>query len=815
MTTKDTDVSEHCLINLIYKHLKENGQEKAANVLKKHAPQVEATSGKESLNDIFKRWVSNKRRRKSGRDILEAKASKPKVSRKAAHSITSNHNDKSQKKRRGKKDTSNLAEAPKDLDLSLRTGDDSDSDSSLDVEKWKRFALEQSDADIRKIDAFTKLSTQKRPPRKRNPAQTKKDSSPKMKAKKTKTAITPSKTKKNGTPLKTSIKKVTRKNTTPSRKLKDKGSSSEFMKVETPGTKFAKGLSEHTVSSKRVRTIGHLETDSIKTQIKKVKHKKAQSFLESSNVEIPTQAAECQKSDELVEPEKVKTPCKKAKSKKKNLETPSKMSDTKTPNSDKSIRNCDLLDATFDDIPSKKAKSKKPVKHVEPSNVETHSETVEHETAFVHTPSKKSKNKNLLDNPKTDETPSKQSKKKSLKCTTPVKEIETEMASRLLTPDHPKTPSKKAKAKKTKCVLEPDPVEIPRKKAKGKKTDTSSQLTGVETQKTEDHSADALSKATHYKSPSKKAKHHTGNSISETSPKKSKTKKGTNMDRVQSPSENTSVDLGTEESTSDKNNCNISDCGGKNKTTPVSHKSKSALKSALSSSKQSTELQDTYCPQTQIQNEKKTGEENIMAPELEEGPTEPKKRTKDKVKKKKETEGCVVEEVLPSSEEIMDNLASSANKKKTKKKKYSDEKTPVCVPAHEEETPNKKKKYLNGESSSKQSTELQDTYCPQTQIQNEKKTGEENIMASELEEGPTEPKKRKKDKVKKKKETEGCVVEEVLPSSEEIMDNLASSANKKKMKKKKYSDEKTPVCVPAHEEETPNKKKKSLNGERC
>lgn len=40
MTSSDSEVSERALISLIYLHLKNKGHKKAANVLKKHAPQV-------------------------------------------------------------------------------------------------------------------------------------------------------------------------------------------------------------------------------------------------------------------------------------------------------------------------------------------------------------------------------------------------------------------------------------------------------------------------------------------------------------------------------------------------------------------------------------------------------------------------------------------------------------------------------------------------------------------------------------------------------------------------------------------------------
>ncbi len=41
MNSNITDASQDELINLIYHHLKDNGYKKAANVLRKHAPQVQ------------------------------------------------------------------------------------------------------------------------------------------------------------------------------------------------------------------------------------------------------------------------------------------------------------------------------------------------------------------------------------------------------------------------------------------------------------------------------------------------------------------------------------------------------------------------------------------------------------------------------------------------------------------------------------------------------------------------------------------------------------------------------------------------------
>jgi len=41
MTSNITDATQDELINLIYHHLKDNGYQKAAHVLKKHAPKVQ------------------------------------------------------------------------------------------------------------------------------------------------------------------------------------------------------------------------------------------------------------------------------------------------------------------------------------------------------------------------------------------------------------------------------------------------------------------------------------------------------------------------------------------------------------------------------------------------------------------------------------------------------------------------------------------------------------------------------------------------------------------------------------------------------
>ncbi|KAG9346704.1 hypothetical protein JZ751_007018 [Albula glossodonta] len=68
MTSKDRDTTEFQLLHLIYQHLKENGYQKAANVLKKHVPQGEPSAGTTPLYHIYMSWVNapeNAKKRKT------------------------------------------------------------------------------------------------------------------------------------------------------------------------------------------------------------------------------------------------------------------------------------------------------------------------------------------------------------------------------------------------------------------------------------------------------------------------------------------------------------------------------------------------------------------------------------------------------------------------------------------------------------------------------------------------------------------------------------------------------------------------------
>ncbi|KAK1789335.1 hypothetical protein P4O66_015267, partial [Electrophorus voltai] len=735
---------------------------------------VEVTSGKASLNDIFVKWVSNKREKKSGGAVLEAKASKPKAARKTAYSSRSNKNDKSEpRKRSGKKEKlSSLAEAPTEAipdlaSISLTTGDDSDSDSSLDVEKWKRLALQLSDADIGKMDiSVTTASTRERSTKKRKPAQTKNDGSQNTKARKT--VISPSKKDKTGTLLKPSDKKNTRtiekrKKPTPSKKLKDHGNFLEFIKLGAPETKFAEGLSVQTVTPKRDKASGHLETDSIKITTKKVKHKKTQTYSESSNTETPTQTAENQKSDELAEPEQVNTPSKNAKSKKavkvaKPMETSSRVSDTNIANSDQSKTNS-----------SKKDKPKKSVKHEDLLSIDILSEGIDSEIAYIYALAKKSKKTNLLDghlNTKSAETPSKKSKKlkKSLKFTespdlkTVSKVNETEIDSSLLTSDQLEATSKISKPIKSSQLMTPPMSNIcaqlksPSKKPKPKKVRAPLEPEDVNPSSEEDQTDVASMHLTpdQLETPLKKAMPKEIKSVVEpdTVERPFKKAKGKKTDTT---SELTGVETQImEDHTADAISKAIH-------SKPPSKKAKHHKDNSFSESV----ISET--PSKKSKTKKATKLDHVQSPSknssLDVGGEDDSKMSHSKSDNKKSTSNT-------HNCEISDNRG-------------------------------------------KKETGLEDTYCPQTQIKDVKKKrqnkDEENTKASELEEGPREPKKRKTDK-EKKKETEGRIAEDVLPPSEEFADYLASTPNKKKREKKKYSDEEQPLMsVPAHEEETPNK----------
>ncbi|KAF4081174.1 hypothetical protein AMELA_G00158360 [Ameiurus melas] len=701
MTSKDPGVSEHALTELIYRHLKENGFKKAASALKKHAPQVETTNVKVSLDDIFKQWMSEERERKSDKRKAQKKSSAPKPE----SAKKSGRNDSPVKKvkseipaaarhQRRKKTETKTRKRPSMVEgqtselgsKSPTTGKDSDSDSSLDVEKWKRLAIKLSDADIAKMDAFTNVSTSTAKSRKKQkPAQPQKKQEQttgngKALPKKTRAKPTTSPTKTNnvGTPLKPIAFSIYE-----SDKVKTPSSEAIFAEtnLKSPEIKMATSLSDQVVTPKTGVSNGLSESDRIK-----VKRKKKHSISDSDNIDTPSEKAEIENTDDISEPRPTDTPCKK-KSKKDvkvsklfSLETPSRVTDPEDaiqksqcgsdelPESNSSKQSEWVVPSKTDETKAKKDKSKK-VKPVEYVSFNTFIKAFT-EDATGSIASGQSEINQVLDcNPA--ETPSKKAKSKKSKKSKELQE-----------PGDVSMPSEEYQMDQTETLLPSveeeknvgsEPVEKQSKKAKKSLLETN----GTET-------------------PSKKMETPATTSIleplsSEMPPKKSKTKKNSEANQAV-------VDVGEGEATKSsssksdhtdtplkKSKRKRTESSGENMTSSVTeHLSKSspecdnsALDNSLVAAGNSTENQVQEC---------------VSAVE-EEGNLEPKKTKKKKKEKKKNESYENVEEVPPTppAEEFAESLPSSEKKKK--KKKARDEEMPsISTPDPEELSPKKKKK---------------------------------------------------------------------------------------------------------------------------
>ncbi|XP_034163480.2 muscle M-line assembly protein unc-89 [Pangasianodon hypophthalmus] len=718
MTSKDTGASEHALIELIYQHLKENGYKKAASALKKHAPQVETTNVKVSLDDIFKKWVSEEREKKSdeGKDPQTSSES----ATNAAHNTSPEKKVKSQKpaaarnQKRKRTETkthksSSAAEGQttEHSSTSPTTREDSDSDSSLDVEKWKKLAVQLSDADIAKMDAFTNFSTstakstKKRKPaeRKKKQAQTIGNGKRSPKKTKDKTATSPTKTDKIRTPLKPTAFSICESD-------KDKTPSNKDVlaepNVKSPESKMATSLSDQAVTPKTGVSNGLSESAQIK-----VKSKKTHSLSEPHNIETPRKMAETEKPDDISEPKPTDTPCKKTKSKKDvkvtksgSLETPSRVTDPEVAiqksqcgldtaelsESNSSKQSECVLHSQTSETKAKKDKSKK-VKIVGSVGVDTSIQT-DTEDATGSLTSDQSKINQVSDlNPA--ETPSKKAKSKKSKkskepqepgdVAVPSGEWEIEVHSSQSKPHQTETLS--TSVKDVKSVGGDEPVEKQSKKAKKSLLESNGTEKNIETQ-ADTSILEPLS--------------------SETPSKKSKTKKASEADHVDSPSKKAVVDGGEGEAM--KSSSSKSDHNDNLLKKSKRKRADSSGVNVTSSGTEHVSKSSSECDNSGVDNglipagngSENQGQESVSAVEEEETP-EPKKRKKnkkDKEKKKNESDENV-EEVpsTPPAEEFVDSLPSSQKKKKKKKQKHRDEEMPpVSTPAPEEDSPKKKKK---------------------------------------------------------------------------------------------------------------------------
>ncbi|KAI5626846.1 adenosine deaminase domain-containing protein 1 [Silurus asotus] len=435
MTSKDNSSSEHALINLIYRHLKENGYKKAASALKKHAPQVETTNVKVSLGDIFEKWTSKKR--KSDKHNYLCTSSVPKPAANATHHTSSDKKVKSQ--------TQTAARTTEQISTGSRTEEDSDSDSSLDVEKWKRLALQLSDSDIAKMDIITKVSTSTAKARKkRTPAQ------PKKKKDQTIENGKPS-------PNKSKSKSSSKKSDKIKTPLKPPASSiCESDKVKTPPNKAI--VAEHNVTSPQSKMVTSLsdQVATPKTDVSdalsefnkiKIKRKKSHSLSESDCNKTPSKTAKSEKTEDFSEPKLTDGLRKKKKAKAdvkvtkpESLETTSSFSMQKpqcgldsVELSESNSSECVSLSNPAE-TPTQKSKSKKSKKSKEPGDMAMPSEEGQ-----------------IKGNNETFQKSSKKAKKilfEAIGTEKSSKKIEIQVATSILEPLSSETPSKKSKTKK-------------------------------------------------------------------------------------------------------------------------------------------------------------------------------------------------------------------------------------------------------------------------------------------------------------------------------------------------------------------------------
>ncbi|XP_028816674.1 axoneme-associated protein mst101(2)-like [Denticeps clupeoides] len=140
--TSEERAGETDLIGLIYHHLKDNGYKAAASVLKKHAPLVAASTANTSLWNVYNKWAVGCQL--SG--IKPPNTSSTPSTEKARKRCSKAGREK---KNRVKSPTKNAKKKKKSGSVPCPsvpvTGDVSDSDSSLDMDKWKTLAMIMTD----------------------------------------------------------------------------------------------------------------------------------------------------------------------------------------------------------------------------------------------------------------------------------------------------------------------------------------------------------------------------------------------------------------------------------------------------------------------------------------------------------------------------------------------------------------------------------------------------------------------------------------------------------------------------------------------
>ncbi|XP_055015075.1 LOW QUALITY PROTEIN: nucleolar and coiled-body phosphoprotein 1-like [Boleophthalmus pectinirostris] len=186
------------LITLIYRHLKEHGFHTAAEELQKHSLQVSTHSTAQvttceqalckvseaptstTLQDVYSSWLKSSKRKtksatskRSAPDKKQTTPNKANPQKKKTGKTTKQAGSPNKKQKNGdgnaaeKLVKSSTSKGPKKEDEGR---EDSDSDSSLDVEKWKRLVEQMTDADLAKVEALNALvDPEPKKPRVRKP----------------------------------------------------------------------------------------------------------------------------------------------------------------------------------------------------------------------------------------------------------------------------------------------------------------------------------------------------------------------------------------------------------------------------------------------------------------------------------------------------------------------------------------------------------------------------------------------------------------------------------------------------------------------
>ncbi|XP_052010387.1 treacle protein isoform X3 [Xyrauchen texanus] len=478
MTSKLTDAPQDELINLIYRHLKDNGYRKAANVLRKHAPQVhvETKEVQASLGEIFKKWARNEdlddedvpslpsgiqtpelkspakiktdplavrkshKKHNTAGNMASSKVLSPQkpddTNRKKTSRGSPSKSQKQKKKemamipRKGKTFTSEDGASKSQTVSSAAVNDsDSDSETSLDVEKWRtrvtQLSVKDSDSDSETsldVEKWRTLVTQL------SDADIVKmnvlsnfdkstiSSSGKSKEKRKTTKAT--KSKKEGDPPKNI------KSNTPTRKSRAKNA---IIPLKTVTTKtLSKKSKDKTATA--VSELPKVKTPSKKARDKKISNISGHDVVETTEIAAPGDANGSSE-----------TPSKKAKKKKSeiqsdadNVENPNCSSNTYkvvTNASKLAQANCEDANHMIDDaqLKSKKVKDKGSKSVVEPVDGETHSKKV-----------KAKKTKSLA-------------------------KLEAATSEKVDVLENSETPTKKAKTKKSEIQSDGNVVETPKK----------------------------------------------------------------------------------------------------------------------------------------------------------------------------------------------------------------------------------------------------------------------------------------------------------------------------------------------------------------